>query len=1009
LFACAAHAATVVQLQSDPGDPINSGQSSTLSAPDWTFAVNVDGGSNLSVDIRYQQSTVHFQFSPRAGETFIGVPHVMPVASPGTNYSSISVSENNGVYCGTVEGVFIVYEVVGTPGNITQLALDFQQRCSGATGYLRGQIRYNSAVPLVQPTPLAVASGPDYVDEGDNVALNGIWSFVGPNPFASYSWRQVSGPAVILSSTTVVQPTFVAAAVAGAISPLVFELTVTDTAGNSAISQHSVNVYSGSTPRTVAAYQSDPGEYVVAGQSLKYRDSDTRILTMFTSAGFDTLQIDFGLQIELVSALGAPLQPGNYLSAFRPGESGGNYPGLDVSGFGRGCNGSLGQFTIYEIQYDTGAHQLQKLALDFDRRCTSNPDSPARAYGQVRINSAVPLIRPGPNAAAGRPQEVAEQATVQLDGSGSRPGRNPIVTWSWSQISGPAVSLSAADTSNPTFSAPAVASGSVVLTYSLTVSDAFGNSATDQVSVTVVSASVPRNILNVNSSPGDYIGGGQQAMFDENNSLMTVTGSNPNAVSIYVGADQQGYGLQFSAPPGQSLTVDNYEGVRTGGGPSPLRPGMTINAIGRGCDLVEGRFVVREIAFDPSSGQLTRFAVDALQYCDGPAPLQMILRFNSSMPVITAAPTAAAGRDQDVLERSDVVLDGSNTLPGTGSMSTYQWVQISGTPVTLTNATTKVAGFVAPKIATPSETLKFELQVTSTNGESSDRLDVRVHRKTEPRSFAILNSSVGDYIGMAGNYFLNPSNGLFSSLDVGSAGEAAHIRYQDGPDQWGFDFVLNVGERLAVGSYPVDTATSLSPNMKVSYGAGGCNNTKGNFQILDIAFTNNIVTSLALDFLQYCDSGTGPLKGQLRYNVVLPDANAGADQSVTGGTQATLSGAASAATVGTIRSYAWTQTSGPAVNILNGNTVNATFVAPTVAAGASPVALTFQLTVIDDRSISDTDSMNVSVTPGSASAPPPRQTGGGGSLSWLEILLALTAVAARETQRHRTGRLSDHR
>lgn len=1004
VFAAASHAVTLVQLQSDPGDPF--GFSNTVLAPPAsTVTVNEDGNSTISVDVTTNISSLHLQFSPRASETLIGTAHVMPQASPGTNYSSLSISAGGPPFCVVAEGAFIVSETVGTPGNLTQLALDFQLRCTGAMGFLHGQIRFNSAV-AIQPAPIALASGPDYVDEGDNVVLNGALSFVGQHPFASYSWRQLSGPAVTLSSTTAIQPSFVATAVAGSISPLIFELYVTDTAGGSATSQHTVNVYSATTPRTVAAYQSDPGEYVVAGQSLEYRDTDTPMSTTFTSTGFDALQIEAGLTIQLQSPLQAPLQPGNYLNAYQTG--GGRYPGLTISGFARECNDALGQFTIYEIQYDNVAHKLQKLALDFDRHCTSNPDSPARAYGQVRINSTVPLVRPGPNAAAGSAQEVAEQTTVQLDGSGSRPGRNPIATWSWAQTSGPAVSLSATNISNPTFLAPAAAAGSLTLTFTLTVSDAFGNSATDQVTVNVVSASTPRNLLYVDSSPSDFIGQGQQATFDENNSLATVTASSMSSVTIDVAAGTDNYGLQFSAPAGQTLTADNYENVRTGGGPSPLRPGMNINALGRGCDVASGRFVVREIAFDPSTGQLSRLAVDALQYCDGPAPLQANLRFNSSIPLNVAAPTAAAGADQDVLERDDVVLDGSNTLPGTGTISSYQWVQITGTPVTLANATSAITTFTAPKLIASGETLTFELQVASSNGtKSSDRLDVRVHQKTEPRTFAILASSVGDFIGRGQNYFLDPYIGLFTSPGLGAAGEAAHIRYQDGPDQWQFDFILNISERLAVGSYAVDTATSLSPSMKVSYGAGGCDNTRGNFKILDIAFTNNVVTSLAIDFQQYCDASTGPLNGQLRYNVVLPDANAGADQSVASGAQASLTGAASVAAVGTIQSYFWSQTSGPAATISNLNSATASFIAPSVASGSTPAVLVFQLTVTDDRGISDNDTVSVTVTPAAAAPPPPPAqssgggSGGGGTISLLQILALLCVLLARQIQQRR--------
>ena len=88
-----------------------------------------------------------------------------------------------------------------------------------------------------------------------------------------------------------------------------------------------------------------------------------------------------------------------------------------------------------------------------------------------------------------------------------------------------------------------------------------------------------------------------------------------------------------------------------------------------------------------------------------------------------------------------------------------------------------------------------------------------------------------------------------------------------------------------------------------------------------------------------------------------PVANAGPDQTVTSGSLVTLDGSASE---GSISSYAWTQTSGPAVALVNANTAVATFNAPFVA---SAVTLTFQLTVVDQSNQADTDTTSVTVQP----------------------------------------------
>ena len=94
-----------------------------------------------------------------------------------------------------------------------------------------------------------------------------------------------------------------------------------------------------------------------------------------------------------------------------------------------------------------------------------------------------------------------------------------------------------------------------------------------------------------------------------------------------------------------------------------------------------------------------------------------------------------------------------------------------------------------------------------------------------------------------------------------------------------------------------------------------------------------------------------------------PTANAGADQTVNGGAAVTLSGSGSD-TDGTIVSYAWAQTAGPAVT-LNGVPPTANFTAPSVTA---VTVLTFRLTVTDNQGATGSDTVNITVNPAPASS-----------------------------------------
>ena len=110
--------------------------------------------------------------------------------------------------------------------------------------------------------------------------------------------------------------------------------------------------------------------------------------------------------------------------------------------------------------------------------------------GSVLQNGVcVPFTNPiqsPPIANAGVDQTVTEGFTVSLDGASSYATISgaTIVSYAWTQTSGPTVGLNAATTASPIFTAPAQAT---TLTFSLTVTDSLGQvSSPDSVTITVV-------------------------------------------------------------------------------------------------------------------------------------------------------------------------------------------------------------------------------------------------------------------------------------------------------------------------------------------------------------------------------------------------------------------------------------------------------------------------------------------------------------------------------------------
>ena len=125
--------------------------------------------------------------------------------------------------------------------------------------------------------------------------------------------------------------------------------------------------------------------------------------------------------------------------------------------------------------------------------CTGNPSVDTEDF-VVNITDSTPAPNFEPVAvASASPSSVNEGATVSLIGTGSYDPENDALTYSWEQTSGPAVSISNANTALASFVAPSVSS-TTTLGFKLTVAEATGGLKTANASVSV-------NVLNVNVPP----------------------------------------------------------------------------------------------------------------------------------------------------------------------------------------------------------------------------------------------------------------------------------------------------------------------------------------------------------------------------------------------------------------------------------------------------------------------------------------------------------------------------
>lgn len=101
-----------------------------------------------------------------------------------------------------------------------------------------------------------------------------------------------------------------------------------------------------------------------------------------------------------------------------------------------------------------------------------------------------------------------------------------------------------------------------------------------------------------------------------------------------------------------------------------------------------------------------------------------ILSFNTSNP----PPTANAGADNTVEMGQTVTLNGSASTPGAGTITSYEWLQVNGQTVTLSDNTVVNPTFTAPDVALIGEVLRFQLTVTNSQGlTASDNVDITVN------------------------------------------------------------------------------------------------------------------------------------------------------------------------------------------------------------------------------------------------------------------------------------------
>ncbi len=362
---------------------------------------------------------------------------------------------------------------------------------------------------------------------------------------------------------------------------------------------------------------------------------------------------------------------------------------------------------------------------------------------------------------------------MQLDGTLSRdPDPSTPLIFSWTQIAGPQVALTGADTPRPSFTVPDVPAGTV-LCFRLMVVDGSASAAVDAFVRVIDTNHPPVANAGFNQSVNrhwEVTLDGEDSWDVDSTIYMAYTwvqlagpkvtfenGNRDRHARFYVephipdgtmftfeltvndgsvsSSDTVSIFVRDVLPPpvavaGPDLEVEERAGVVVLDGSGSYDPdgeylyyqwmqiaGPAVVAEPGLTPLAQARFFVPEVETDT-------VLTFQLEVSDG--PYHRYDTVDIMVREVDHRPVAKAGPDQTVDERARVTLDGSGSSdPDMGTILLYAWEQVAGPAVTLSNATIAQPTFTAPEVM-ENTVLTFRLKVSDGVLSTKDTVDVTV-------------------------------------------------------------------------------------------------------------------------------------------------------------------------------------------------------------------------------------------------------------------------------------------
>ena len=582
---------------------------------------------------------------------------------------------------------------------------------------------------------LVADAGPDLVvAEGSTVSLNGSWSSSLDAVVKSYQWTKISGPSVVLSgsdgmapeATREINPTFIAPVIEIGQTEFLFQFIVKDSNG-----------------------VTDSDEMKVTVNSQAYISEN---LPPVADAGADQT-VTPGALVTLNGSGSSDPDGTIFLYEWMPTSG----PESII------LSDSAAEQPTFIAPYESGSAIFQLIVTD---------DAGKTDQDSIQVS----WVNDPPFADAGPDQDVFEEETVALYGSGSIDSDDGIAIYQWNKISGPAVILSDSIAADPTFIAPSTGLDPVVLIFKLTVTDNSGQTSTDQVEITVNSKNdIP--VANagvdqrVNETTMVTLDGSGSSDPDGDSLIYRWRQISGPAVSF---SDISASGLTFLAPsigvkqavlimeltvedPEELSSSDRVEIIVDDVGKAPIPDAgddvsvyekQTVTLDGSGSKDSDGEVTYlwtqtsgpTVILSDVSAASPT-FTVPVVNPDFNVLTFRLMVEDNEGLVTFdevtvtidssTEPPVADAGDDQEVVEKDMVTLDGSGSSDPDDGIASYQWVQASGVGVVLSDSFAIKPAFEAPEIDEPSVVLSFRLTVKDVSGlERVDFVEITVTNKS---------------------------------------------------------------------------------------------------------------------------------------------------------------------------------------------------------------------------------------------------------------------------------------